>query len=728
MVTMTSTAPGQAPPQREPLCYNCGGTGHWVVACPEPTRSLPDGYQRWQSQNQGHGSSERGGMSQDRKGAIVTRYAPPPTRYGHLQPPPPPPPFPPSAPLPLPPPPPPPPPQAHSRPGFPPNPYGAYLAPPPPPQYGQYPVPPPPPPPQYAQQSRYGQPQYGPSYPPPPPPPANYYPPVAAPLPPHPPPPPPPPPLSFPHGTWPQQGYGPPPPPPGVSTYPPAPPLYPTPPAPPPTEYRYPPGQPPSFGPPPPHNGGHHPPPPGLTPPQHGLPPTPPLSVNQTPLGTNRGKHSKNHGSRRSHQRDKHRLGHEKRGHGKLAHEKHGQESHGLEKQGKGGSRHGRQERRPTQDDVPVKTVPAQDDAQITAGDGETPATKNEDEREGEWDFESEEALKHVFPEIKVKLADPVGIPLPDQYTDNPTIPPTYNATCIKSEYFQEHNAQEFARSVRDLAFWDTLKHDPVFMHYHGMALRRFPGSDHKYPTYDRSDPPSPSAPVRFPPRFETDKSSSEVIPANNIPVQAGIIYPNGYDRHHSSHDHRPREPTWDRRRGTEQDNGRRPSKRSIDATCEKDREDSVKRPRWSQSRRDKSPDDNKGESGSNYNRRPALDRLQDSGYYSGPSQDRTPHGEDSRGRRPCYSSYQNRGSRSPSPDRSVTRSGSRGRTRSPASATSNRNRRRSESPLTKMDMRLLGMAGVWWSDEDEDESPKPRVIKKPIRRVKVAEAFNRRW
>ncbi|KAM3503866.1 hypothetical protein MY11210_008565 [Beauveria gryllotalpidicola] len=38
MTDQVVTQPGRA---EEPQCYNCGGMGHWAVACPEPTRETP---------------------------------------------------------------------------------------------------------------------------------------------------------------------------------------------------------------------------------------------------------------------------------------------------------------------------------------------------------------------------------------------------------------------------------------------------------------------------------------------------------------------------------------------------------------------------------------------------------------------------------------------------------------------------------------------------------------
>lgn len=120
----------------EPQCYNCGGMGHWAVACPEPTRETPAGLAAWRNASATRQGSGRAQHNDGRrsKGPIITKYGPPPppTGYGAHFPPPP---------------------------GYPP-PHSSYTAPPPqppthphyPPQYhylpghGQPPLPPPPPP------------------------------------------------------------------------------------------------------------------------------------------------------------------------------------------------------------------------------------------------------------------------------------------------------------------------------------------------------------------------------------------------------------------------------------------------------------------------------------------------------------------------------------------------------------------------------------------------------
>lgn len=33
-----ASGPGSS---KDPTCFNCGETGHWAIACPEPTRKVP---------------------------------------------------------------------------------------------------------------------------------------------------------------------------------------------------------------------------------------------------------------------------------------------------------------------------------------------------------------------------------------------------------------------------------------------------------------------------------------------------------------------------------------------------------------------------------------------------------------------------------------------------------------------------------------------------------------
>ncbi|ENH69037.1 hypothetical protein FOC1_g10010211 [Fusarium oxysporum f. sp. cubense race 1] len=90
---MSNTAPGQSRPD-DARCYNCGDSGHWTVACPEPTRETPAGLAAWRNANApGHGGNrDHHGGSKKSKGPIITKYAPAPVpasapsvaRYGLL--------------------------------------------------------------------------------------------------------------------------------------------------------------------------------------------------------------------------------------------------------------------------------------------------------------------------------------------------------------------------------------------------------------------------------------------------------------------------------------------------------------------------------------------------------------------------------------------------------------------------------------------------------------------
>ncbi|KAK3687773.1 hypothetical protein B0T22DRAFT_138799 [Podospora appendiculata] len=697
---MSATAPGQNSVQEEPVCYNCGVKGHWVVACPEPTRKTPVGLlKQWQHKNQKQ-SGDRNYSSHDKKGPVVTRYpqppgqAPPNTAYGPPQPAS----YPPGAI--------PPPPLPYSQPGYPPPPSlaGLYPPPPPPPQtYGQYQPPAPPPAPlHYGQQPPYPQHQYPQQYPPLPP---VFY--QSNGLPPPPP---------FPQGNYPPQQYAPPP------LQPPPPPVvpghyphqYPAGLPPPPHDFHGPPGQ-PLYPIPPPAAAGY-PPPPGWIQPGYGPPPPGLPAPHQSHNNNHRGKNQKNQGSKRSNShKDRHRSGNDLGG--------------------KNGSGRGerRQERRATQDELPSK--PATNKAKV--------AETKEDAADGEWNPYSEEDLKHIFPEIEVKPGDPVGIPLPCVYNDDPTIPPAYNATCIKSAFFDERNGAEFARSIREAPDWSMHKLDPVFKQYSSMIVSRFEPSEHDYFTYRPSTPPSPTATLKMPPRYRIDRAVRHETPGNKPTQSDEQLYS-------SSKILQPRDSRYD------QDNRwrPRPTKRSYDNTPERKERDErdSKRARQTQSQHSSPLDDYDGaaspvrrstpspkfqldgdpwspkagessikvagdaryldiqsdskRSSSREERVVYAKMRHDSGYHSGQSQDRV-KASDRNNERNGRSSH-----------RSQQRRKSRSRSRSPVSSFG-----RSESPLTALDYELLGMA------EEEPSEPKPKVTpKKPTRRVHIAAAFSRRW
>ncbi|KAL2267294.1 hypothetical protein VTJ83DRAFT_4571 [Remersonia thermophila] len=786
--TVADTAPGRTSKEDEPTCYNCGTKGHLFIACPEPTRPVPAGLQKWkENKEQGHGNASK---------AVVTRYYPPPppgaapgVTYGQ-----PPPPFPPGVP-------PPPSTQGYPPPGYPQAAYpGSYQPPPPPPQYGQYPAPPPPlgpygntqaPPPPY------GQPQYPPPYPSPP----AYYPPGGG----HPAGPSPVP-VTAP-GAYPPQQYGPPPPPPpGVGPYA-AP--YPAPTPPPPLAAQYPPAQPPPYGPPPPPSGAYPPPPPGWHPSQGA-----PFPSDASPAGP-RGRDRKNHhGSKRHQNRDKPRNNQDKRGRGESQNQR---QDH----------RHGKDERLEPEE----RRREVQDTPQQRSDEKETEKNDGDEEDAGKWDPELLEELKIAFPEIKTKAADPVGIPLPLEYTEDPTIPPAYNATCVKSPYFNADNKEEFGRSIRqDPSSWVLLFSDPVFKQYRGMIKRQFPESDFEYPTYEPPGPPPSPSSVQLPSRFYVDPVAlKEAREAFNQAIQkahgSNEPTPNGYQA--SSQDHQrpdrdeegrpPKRPVMDgaeterdmkrARRDHPQDGRPRDDARRTETPNHphhSQRRQSPTPPRYGPDadfrgaqpgeshRRGSSPDrrySNPQHSNSRYSdygdakhyytpsqperRTTFADKRQDSGYHSAQSVDRdraTPrYRDDDRERdyrHPGSAADRDRGdayrrrrspsrTRSPSmrPSSSHRRNSSVGRrdtpprpssrggadrdrdrghggragrdsTRSDSPQGRRSERSRSESPLTALEAELLGMA----SEPEEKEAKKP-AAKKPVKkRAVVHEAFGRRW
>ncbi|KAJ3477298.1 hypothetical protein NLG97_g8878 [Lecanicillium saksenae] len=137
MSDQVATHPGRP---EEPQCYNCGGMGHWAVACPEPTRETPAGLAAWRNASaarQGNGRAQQNDGRKS-KGPIITKYGPPPPPAGYGAHYPPPPGYPPQHPQYSAPPP---------QPSYPPQyhyPHGHGQPPPPPPSHGQHHYPPPP--------------------------------------------------------------------------------------------------------------------------------------------------------------------------------------------------------------------------------------------------------------------------------------------------------------------------------------------------------------------------------------------------------------------------------------------------------------------------------------------------------------------------------------------------------------------------------------------------------
>ncbi|KAK4175919.1 hypothetical protein QBC36DRAFT_16761 [Triangularia setosa] len=404
-----------------------------------------------------------------------------------------------------------------------------------------------------------------------------------------------------------------------------------------------------------------------------------------------------------------------------------------------------------------------------------------------EWEFVVDS--KHVFPESDPKPADPVGIPLPPYFTEDPTIPPAYNATCIKSKFFNEYDLMDFCKSVRDKEEWERLKDDPVFRHYSDMVKKTFPPDNRiEYSTYDPPPPLSPLAEIKLPPKYEPPK---QPLP-NQIPDDSE--YDSEFDDQDGRHDDQfaqnddadlrsRRSPLYQSRQFQNQDSphgrdrrgqsshrDRWASRRSNDRT---DKDRGIKRRRsaspptpanisgdpWSPNAVDPShgpstkrrsddhlPNDSRG-SYRDRNDRVPYNKRNDSGYHSGQSLDKVSSG----GYRDSPQEWQPQTSRrmsnrphgyeqrnwSATRSRSRTSSSggdarSRTRSRSPPprnrSAAASRGRSRSASPLTWEEKKLLGFTGTESSDEDE----KPKALKvekkKPVKRPKVASAFNRRW
>ncbi|KAM0669497.1 hypothetical protein ACQRIU_003059 [Beauveria bassiana] len=82
MTDQVVTHPGRT---EEPQCYNCGGMGHWAVACPEPTRETPAGLAAWRNASATRQGSGRAQHNDGRKskGPIITKYGPPPPPTGY---------------------------------------------------------------------------------------------------------------------------------------------------------------------------------------------------------------------------------------------------------------------------------------------------------------------------------------------------------------------------------------------------------------------------------------------------------------------------------------------------------------------------------------------------------------------------------------------------------------------------------------------------------------------
>ncbi|KAK1771581.1 hypothetical protein QBC33DRAFT_554744 [Phialemonium atrogriseum] len=408
----------------------------------------------------------------------------------------------------------------------------------------------------------------------------------------------------------------------------------------------------------------------------------------------------------------------------------------------------------PTPNESQDDHVPAPDERTgDSPGTEELPKAQSENVANSDCNDELQEDFDMIFAEHPTKAADPVGIPLPHEYTDCPTIPPAYDATCIKSSFLREDNQKEFCQSIHGSIGWD-FEHDPVFKRYPGMIVRMFPGYDHGYFTYAAPVRHPASAPIKLPPPFRICREALDERKERQVSLQI--------DRDRSI-DH-------SKGRGGQDRNGyhRTPSrsgKRDLDDSCvSEDR--ASKRPRvspnqvttpsrscqssaqqatpqakpipdhdgWSPEAEESvtsgngagdvklhrppdRPDDQPTPSHQERGGRPHSSNLRhDSGYHSEQPQDkpRSSRRESESGWRREEWSYPRRHSHSRSP---VGRSSRR------SSPEDCGGRGRSNSPLTALEAELLGLS------HPSESQPKKPTLKKPAKRqVKVASAFSRRW
>lgn len=399
--------------------------------------------------------------------------------------------------------------------------------------------------------------------------------------------------------------------------------------------------------------------------------------------------------------------------------------------------------------------------SQPVAQNGEEDVPKEPEEDEAtcqDWSVEKEEDFAVVFAEYSTKEADPVGTALSYQYTDDPTIPPAYNAKCIKSAFFHEGKADEFTFPVRKRTDWPTSAEDPALKSYPGMIERRFSGpADYSYSCFNTPMRHPENAPVKLPPRFRkqrelrTQQLQQHALGSAET-VSKHDALNDDYRHGHFAVDDRGRNPEVTKQRPDRQDNPlprieQRAIKRGLEG-ARHDNDRDWKRNRFSSNNEDAptppisrgltsrpSPlsrrkshdgDNSVSKAVEDHARlsvyRPPSDRRDrsqeresvnprhDSGYHSGHSRERRQSS-----RRGQYDGPSQR-----------TRSHSRGRTRSrslngrisrsPSSTT--RSRSRSNSPLTALEAELLGIS-------QPSQSRKGALLTKPIRRrVKVSAAY----
>jgi hypothetical protein len=197
-----------------------------------------------------------------------------------------------------------------------------------------------------------------------------------------------------------------------------------------------------------------------------------------------------------------------------------------------------------------------------------------------------EAEFQAAFAEVKVHRIDEVGIPLSTEWSDAPTIPPAYNATCIKSAYFEEKDVEEFSASCQADAFWESLSHDPAFERFDGMIDKTFEGHEYSYVTHEAEERlPWPEHPV-MPPVFKPKRPLRRIQRDISVPLESyGIsrLAHHSADPGHarlsrSPHLHRPPLPSgkrsWDDSQGRhEGPSGKRMRPQSADRDGKREKE-----------------------------------------------------------------------------------------------------------------------------------------------------------
>ncbi|KAH8681092.1 hypothetical protein BX600DRAFT_12105 [Xylariales sp. PMI_506] len=100
------------------------------------------------------------------------------------------------------------------------------------------------------------------------------------------------------------------------------------------------------------------------------------------------------------------------------------------------------------------------DESEGEITDEKTPLTQSEIlEKEFAWDFQK------IFAEVSAEhKGDPIGEPLPSEYTEKIMLPPAFDATGIKSKHITSSNLDDFALSVRDGNQWAKYRQHPTFL------------------------------------------------------------------------------------------------------------------------------------------------------------------------------------------------------------------------------------------------------------------------